>query len=110
MNVMGGLEAGRYFDQQFAFVGTRDLNIFRKFLTAVRLDLRANVYGNHYITFMANYARDCENLKDYLVGDGYVGAGLGYSFKSIIGPVSGTVFWSNCTKKLGAYVSIGYFF
>lgn len=110
MNVMGGLEAGRYFDQQFAFVGTRDLNIFRKFLTAVRLDLRANVYGNHYITFMANYARDCENLKDYLVGDGYVGAGLGYSFKSIIGPISGTVFWSNCTKKLGAYVSIGYFF
>lgn len=110
MNVMGGLEAGRYVDQQFAFVGTQNLNVFRKYLTAVRCDLRANVYGNHYVTLMANYARDCENLKDYLIGDGYVGVGLGYSFKSMIGPLSATVFWSNYSKSVGAYVSIGYFF
>ena len=110
MNVMGGLEAGRYVDQQFAFVGTQNLNVFRKYLTAVRCDLRANVYGNHYVALMANYARDCENLKDYLIGDGYVGVGLGYSFKSMIGPLSATVFWSNYSKSVGAYVSIGYFF
>ena len=49
-------------------------------------------------------------LKDYLIGDGYVGVGLGYSFKSMIGPLSATVFWSNYSKSVGAYVSIGYFF
>ena len=110
MNVMGGLEAGRYFDQQLAFVGTQDLNVFRNYLTVARCDLRANVYGNHYLSLMLNYARDCERLGEYLVGDGYVGVGLGYSFKSMIGPLSATVFWSNYTKSVNAYVSIGYFF
>lgn len=110
MNVMGGLEPGRYFDQQFAFVGTQDLNVFRNYLTAVRCDLRANVYGNHYLSLMVNYARDCERLKYYLNGDGYIGAGLEYSFKSMIGPISGSVFWSNYTKNVGVYVSIGYYF
>lgn len=110
MNVMGGLEAGRYVDQQFAFVGTQSLNIFRQHLTALRCDLRANVYGSHYVSLMANYARDCENLKDYFVGPGHFGAGLQYSFKSMIGPISASVYWSSYTKSVGAYVSLGYYF
>lgn len=110
MNVIGGMEAGRYFAQQMPFVGTSDLHVVKNYLTMLRADLRANVYGKHYVSLMFNYMRDCERLQDYLVGDGSFGAGAGYSYKSVIGPLSGTVYWSNVTKRVGFYVSIGYYF
>lgn len=110
INVMGGLMAGRYIPQQLPFVGTTNLNVLRNNLVMARCDIRANVTGKHYVSVMANYVRDCDSLKDFFVGNGFVGVGAEYSYRSMIGPLSVSVFWSNYSRRLGAYVSIGYYF
>ena len=110
INAMGGSIPGRYVDQQIPFIGINDISTMRSILTVFRTDYRFRVAKNHYITGVLNYARDCDDFRDYTKGLGYFGAGLEYSFDAFFGPVSANVHWSNISKKPGFYINIGYYF
>ncbi len=109
-NAIGGSLQGRYMDQQIPFLGVTNLHAMKNILTMGRLDLRGRIAKNHYITGIVNYARDCDDFKDYIVGPGYFGAALEYSFDTIFGPLSANIHWSNITNRFGAYLSVGYNF
>ncbi len=109
-NAVGGSLAGRYIDQQMPFVGITNLSAMKNILTIYRTDLRFKIARNHYVTGIVNYARDCDVFNNYVVGPGYFGAALEYSFDSIFGPLSFNVHWSDITKKAGVYLSAGYNF
>ena len=109
-NAMGGSMPGRYVDQQMPFVGVNNLSAMKNILTVFRTDFRFKVLKNNYVTAIVNYARDCDRLKDYAVGDGYFGAALEYSYDTIFGPLSFNVHWSNLTKVVGIYLSAGFSF
>ncbi len=109
-NAIGGSLAGRYMDQQMPFLGITNLSAMKNVLTMVRTDFRVKIARNHYVTGVVNYARDCDTFKDYLVGLGYFGAALEYSFDTIFGPLTANVHWSNITNKVGVYLSAGYNF
>ncbi len=109
-NAIGGSLAGRYMDQQMPFLGITNLSAMKNILTMVRTDFRVRIARNHYVTGIVNYARDCDTFKDYLVGLGYFGAALEYSFDTIFGPLTANVHWSNITNKVGVYLSAGYNF
>lgn len=109
-NAVGGSLPGRYVDQQMPFLGVTNLHAMKNMLTIYRADLRFKLAKNHYITGTVNYARDCDALKDYAYGPGYVGAALEYSFDTIFGPLSANVHWSDITGKVGFYLSAGYNF
>ncbi len=109
-NAIGGSLAGRYIDQQMPFVGITNLSAMKNILTVYRTDFRVKVARNHYITGIVNYARDCDVFKDYVIGPGYFGAALEYSFDTIFGPLSMNVHWSDITDKVGVYLSAGYSF
>ena len=109
-NAMGGSMPGRYVDQQMPFVGVNNLSAMKNILTVFRTDFRFKVLKNNYVTAILNYARDCDRLEDYGVGDGYIGAAVEYSYDTIFGPLSFNVHWSNITKKPGFYLSAGYNF
>ena len=38
------------------------------------------------------------------------GAQIGYAYNSILGPLGGSLSWSNFTKQLGIYINLGYEF
>jgi NTE family protein len=107
---MGGSMPGRYVDQQMPFVGVNNLSAMKNILTVFRTDFRFKVLKNNYVTAIVNYARDCDRLKDYAVGDGYFGAALEYSYDTIFGPLSFNVHWSNLTNLVGIYLSAGFSF
>ena len=109
-NAMGGSLPGRYVDQQMPFVGITNLAAMKNILTVYRTDLRLTMAKNHYLTAIVNYARDCDNLKDYGKGAGYLGAGLEYSYDTIFGPLSANLHWSDMTGKVGVYLSAGFNF
>ena len=109
-NAMGGSMPGRYVDQQMPFVGVNNLSAMKNILTVFRTDFRFKVLKNNYVTAIVNYARDCDRLKDYAVGDGYFGAALEYSYDTIFGPLSFNVHWSNLTNVVGIYLSAGFSF
>ena len=109
-NAMGGSMPGRYVDQQIPFIGVNNLSAMKNILTVLRTDFRFKVLKNNYVTAIVNYARDCDRLEDYGVGDGYFGAAVEYSYDTIFGPLSFNVHWSNLTNVVGIYLSAGFNF
>lgn len=109
-NAVGGTLAGRYVDQQIPFIGINKLAAMKNILTVFRADFRVKIVRNHYVKAIANYARDCDSFMSYGVGPGHFGAGLEYSYDTILGPLSLNVHWSSFTHKAGFYLSAGYSF
>ena len=113
-NTMGGSLAGRYFEQQMPFIGITNSAVMAKLLGIGRADLRIKLFPNNYLTAIYNYAmtanrfEDFENWKKKVID--YHGMGLQYTYNSIIGPLCFNVHWSDYTRKVGAYVSIGFDF
>ena len=106
----GGDMEGRHFEEQMPFVGFTGVSLSDQNSTVVRLDLRYNFYGNHYLTAMYN------RLLSWSINgvdlDFVDGAGLKYSYNSSLGPISLTGYWNNSggNNGFGAYFSLGYMF
>ena len=109
-NFMGGYLEGRYLDQQIPFYGFHHTHLFRDVLTIASLDFRYRILDNHYVFATASAAKDFEKLSEALDDPFVIGARLGYSYNSVIGPLSANIFWSNYTGQVGAYLSIGHAF
>lgn len=109
-NVMGGYLTGRYMEQQFPFVGFTAPHLFQYVLTSAALDVRYRFLDNHYVFLSGAYARDFQNLKTIFDHAPIIGARLGYAYNSFLGPLAFNLFWSNHTRKVGVYLSIGYNF
>ena len=110
---MGGAIPGRYLDQQMTFAGINYATAMSNFLAIARTDFRFKLFKNNYLTAMLNYAVSVSDLSDF--GDvdktyGVVGAGLEYSYDSIIGPVELDLHWASRHYKTGMYLNIGLYF
>ncbi len=115
-NYVGGNMAGRYFDQQLAFMGVNNAVPMDDIIMLVRSDFRFQVARNHYISGIFNYARDCDKLKNFLdssAGNSY-GAAIEYAFDTIFGPIKADLHWSNINKDknggIGFFLGVGYNF
>lgn len=112
-NIAGGYVAQRHTDFQMPFVGMADVINLPDLATVARLDLRYNFYGKHYLTATYNYlfgAYPFGASHEYADNVSFSGIGLCYSYNSLIGPISLLAQWSDCTKRLSGYLSIGYQF
>jgi NTE family protein len=112
--VFGGQIEGRHFEQQMPFVGYASVESGSEVLSVLRCDLRYNFYKNHYLTAMYNHLINSywgEPVSE-LFNNSAQGAGLQYSYNSILGPISLTVHWSKryYENHFGAYFSFGYAF
>ena len=112
--VFGGQIEGRHFEQQMPFVGYASVESGSDVLSVLRCDLRYNFYKNHYLTAMYNHLINSywgEPVSE-LFNNSAQGAGLQYSYNSILGPISLTVHWSKryYENHFGAYFSFGYTF
>ena len=118
-NVGGGEIAGRHFDNQMPFIGLTSVeDLDESNVSILRLDLRYNFYGNHYLTAMYNTSvpwgmlgtggMAFTDIVNFMVH----GAGLKYSYNSLLGPISFTAHWVNYneTSRFGGYFSFGYTF
>ena len=112
-NIAGGEIASRHFDQQFPFIGIRHADYVNDLAAVLRCDLRYRLFEKHYITAIYNflYGSNLFGENHSITEDNiYSGIGLQYAYNSIIGPISLTAQWSDCTKQFSAYFSIGYLF
>ena len=113
-NVFGGEIEGRHFEQQMPFIGYASVEQTGNQYHILRCDLRYNVYGKHYLTAMYN------GLVSWYWGEPFAevikyavqGAGLKYSYNTLLGPVSLTFHWSRrySENHFGGYFSFGYTF
>ena len=101
-NVMGGDFAGRYVEQQLPFMGN--------YMMIGRLDARLGFGKSHYVSAIFNAAYDFDNFGTFELGEHVFGAGLEYAYDSVVGPLKLDIHWNSLTKKVGAYVSLGFNF
>lgn len=109
MNIMGGTEAGRYIDQQMPFTGFNYTRGFKNCVTVANIDLRYRMMDHHYFFASGAWAQDAQVIDDIFEDKPLWGARLGYSYDSLLGPVSVNFNWSN-VSKVGVYLSLGYSF
>lgn len=109
-NVMGGDFAGRYVEQQLPFIGLPNGAFRRNFMMIGRMDARLSVAKSHYISAIFNAAYDFDNFGKFELGEHLFGAALEYAYDSVLGPLKLDIQWNSLTKKLGAYVSLGFNF
>lgn len=110
-NVIGEI-AGRHFDHQLPFIGVNHVDYVNDLTVILRCDLRYNFLEKHYVTATYNFLYGANPFGTGIIqGDKfYSGVGLRYSYNSFIGPISFTLQWSNCTKRVTNYISLGYTF
>ena len=108
-NWYGGEIAGRHFEEQLPFIGLIGAAISTENASVIRCDLRYNLYGTHYLTAIYNSLVEwsANGISNHIKG-----AGIKYSYNSLLGPISLTAQWSNGStgNHYGAYFSFGYTF
>jgi NTE family protein len=109
-NILGGEMAGRYVDHQLPFIGLGNAAFRRNNLVVLRSDLRYEILRNNYLTATFNYSRDFYSFRQFETGENIYGVGLGYAYDTIVGPLKAIVHWSSMTRRVGAYLSLGYDF
>lgn len=113
VNMVGGTMPGRYMPQQIPFVGINRAELAGATLIVAGLHLRQRILKNQYISVMGSYGRNSGKLHQVFDGDdssNMVGVGIGYMYKSFVGPVEVQLSWSNQTKKMGWYAGVGFVF
>lgn len=126
-NYMGGLLPGRYVDQQLPFAGINKPEEMYNNLVIFMGELRYNVYRRHYVSLLGSFARESKTFANMfepvkalapeeVVGDdkytsyNWWGATLQYSFKSPTGPLIFDIAYSNITRSINLYISLGFDF
>ena len=123
-NVLGGVEMGRYIDQQLPFIGMNKTSFAFNNLAILRADFRVRVYKNHYLTAMVNYGRSSISLNNFFKerdvlewsdlydynASNWWGAGIRYSLDTKVGPINFDISSSNISKTVNLYFSFGYYF
>ena len=107
-NMVGGYIAERYAPWHFPFVGINNVHWTKANTDIARIDLRVNLFGEHYLTMTGNYLAEWEFGDESFVGN--FGAGLAYSVNTVVGPIQFSTHWSTLSKQVGFYFSLGYDF
>jgi NTE family protein len=110
MNYVGGTVAGRYLPQQLPFAGVRYLETVDEAVAIARAQVRYRLGSKHYLSLVGNYLLQDDNFFDLPGGHSMTGGSLGYSYDSIIGPLSVELDYSGWSRRVGAYFNIGYYF
>ena len=113
VNMVGGNIAGRYMPQQIPFAGINRAELASGSLVVAGLKLRQRIFKSQYVSVTGNYGRSSGELHELFEAPrsyNLVGAGIGYMYNSLLGPLEIELNWSNQTKKLGWYVGFGFVF
>lgn len=110
-NFIGGVGTyGHYLPQQLAFAGIDYMETTGNAIVIGALKGRYNIWKKHYINGVVNYGHAWSITEDSPDTPDMIGWALGYSYRSIIGPISAHIDWSNRTKKVGFFINVGYMF
>lgn len=107
MTMWGGTEQTRYLDNQIPFIGLRTLETYHKSGIVLRTDLRWEMWKKNYLIVRANAGK----YEDFFRSSKTIlGAGLAFSYDSVLGPMEASVMYSNDNKKFNLLINLGYWF
>ncbi len=109
MNVVGGNTFSRFLPQQMPFVGISYMQVTGAKTFIGGLKFRQRIGSNQYLTLIGNFGLQSNGWED-IFNQNMWGGGISYGYDTFLGPLEATFSYSNITKELGVYVSLGYNF
>jgi NTE family protein len=106
----GGDYKPDFYEYSLPFYGLRFLEVISKNSLVLMSGLRYQIYKRHYLTLYTNLAAVNNALVAVSSFKLIAGTGLGYTYNSFLGPMQYTLSYSNASKTLIAYVSLGFKF
>ena len=109
-NMMGGNRFGIFYPQQLPFAGFGHCHAMDSKVLVAGLRLQQQVYKEHYMMVKGQVAEQNDKLGGIFDNKPIWGAQLAYYYNSIVGPLGGSLSWSNFTKRPYLYVNLGFEF
>jgi NTE family protein len=81
-----------------------------KNLIVAGFKLQQRLFKEHYIMVKGHVAKQNYELENVFDGKSIWGAQVGYAYNSILGPLGGSLSWSNYTKQVAIYINLGFEF
>ena len=110
MNMMGGNRSGIYYAQQLPFSGFGHCHVMDTKLLVAGFKLQQRLYKEHYLMVKGHVAEQNDKLENIFDGKSIWGTQLAYYYNSIVGPLGGSLSWSNFTKQVSIYINLGFEF
>ena len=107
---VGGELQSDLYEYQLPFQGLRFAEIIAENVAMLGFGLRYNLYKKNYISLLTNVAAIAENFKLNNNISYIVGAGIKYTYLSVLGPLQYTLGYSNQNKTLISFMSLGFQF
>ena len=109
-NLMGGEWFDHYIEGQLPFVGVGNLEMAWQNLAAAQLQVQYNPTTNNNILLRFSAAQNAPKIRQLFDYSTMLGGSLSYYYTTMLGPLGGSVGYSNQTKKFYFYINLGYVF
>ncbi|MGI6243929.1 MAG: patatin-like phospholipase family protein [Prevotella sp.] len=109
-NVIGGPWFGHYVEQQMPFVGVHHIEFADPHFIATQMKFQQQIYTNNFILLKVAAAQHADKLKNLLKHGPMMGYQLAYYYQTLLGPVGGTVSYSNRTDEVNFFFNLGFEF
>jgi NTE family protein len=109
-NTIGGNWFGRQMEQQMPFAGIGNMEYVEQQFVALQLQAQERIGTNHILLLRLAGAQQTEEMKELFDDRPLLGAQVGYYYKTMFGPLGGTLGYSNHTKELYFFLNLGYEF
>ena len=109
-NTIGGGWFGHYVEQQMPFAGIGNMEYIDNQFVALQLQAQERIGEKHYILLSFAAAQQSDKMENFFDYRTLLGGQVAYYYKSMFGPLGGTIGYSNHTKKVYFFVNLGYEF
>lgn len=92
------------------FAGIGNMEYVDRHFVSAQLQAQQRIGGKHYVLLRVAAAQQAERTKHLLDSRTLLGVQAAYYYNSFIGPVGGSVGYSNRTKQAYLFLNIGYEF
>ena len=110
MNMMGGNRGGIYYEQQLPFSGFGHCHVMDNNVLVAGLKVQQRLFKEHYLMVKGHVAHQNNKLGNIFDDKPIWGTQLAYAYNSILGPLGGSLSWSNFTKRVSYYINLGFEF
>jgi len=108
--LLGGELQADLYEYQLPFQGLRFTEVVAKNVVLAGFGLRYNIYKKNYVSILANVAASSDFFIFKDKSKYIAGAGINYTYLSLLGPLQWTLSYSNASKSLISSISLGYRF
>ena len=109
-NFIGGQWFDHYVEQQMPFVGIHDLEATDNQFVACQLKLQEQITTNNFLLLKVVGAQHADSADALLVHGPKLGYSLSYYYRTILGPIGGSLGYSNDTNQVDFFINLGFEF